>query len=229
MTMYLPPSKEPEACKYLDPASIVKLCPKASEITVYGWDHCQYHNVCDVLPTIIKLENFPIKKVFFCAVGNSFSTDEEATLSLEKRKLNILTYSDSEDWVKKAARPCKTGLANIILENCKRKEEGKSRIPILFLIDTDENRHPTTPESMTAKNGLNSLVTNKELRRAFKLCHDPRLMQKIRQEACESFIFVHMRKIGKETYRMEKTSPPWHCEKWMQAWEKRLAVSKSKP
>jgi hypothetical protein len=212
-------------CSSLDAASVTKTLKDADQVMVYGFNHCYYSEVKTCIENLVKKPGFPIKKTFDFEVGSPASSKELVT-TLEGREMNVIHEENSiED-------QCKCGIANLILENYKRKKEGRTLIPILFSIDIEGNPKSHTFKdivvNMTSKDPkFNQVITYKELRRAYKLCSHE--VPAIRDVARETFKFIRLKHAGKETYALEAIAAPWESPEFEACWVARKKLSKSKP
>lgn len=229
---------EPERCKFLDPDSIIQVCDGADQVVVYGWKHCNYHEVSDAIIKMSKASDFPIKRIFDYTMGNPF---KEGCCTLEGRDLNNLVFEGTEllstgsgvqttlDLVVKVIpRTCKTAITNLVLENYKRILEGDVPIPLLFCIDIDDNPQPFSIDRMTSKElQFNTQITYKELRRAYKLCtyYNPA----VRLAAEKTFKFVRLKKIGDVSYALQQIAAPWDHPNRTVYWLVRTLLKTSPP
>ncbi len=127
------------SCRDLDSDSVAKILKGGNQIMVYGFNHCQYMEVCAVVES--PKTKLPIKRVFDYYLGKFVGVSEENVTTLEGRKMNRLVYEDTS-MNYPLARQCKTGIVNLVLENYKRKKEGLPLIPLIFCVDIDGNPKP---------------------------------------------------------------------------------------
>lgn len=211
----------------LDYESVSQITENSNQAVVYGFQHCRYTQVTEAL----KNETSPIKKIFDCSIGGPFA-DISVMTTLEGRKLEQVRIPnlDRHDVVRELKQYCKAGLVNIIIENIKREKEGKPIIPVLFVTDIEENTHPIRSETIASKE--NTFVTMGELRRAYKLCHDPNLHLQVREMAQKTFKFVkvgHLSQSGVTEYYLSPIAPFWMALDWEKAWDHRKVQSTIKP
>lgn len=211
----------------LDLDSAHAICDGATQVMVYGFQHCRYTQVTEAL----KSEKSPFKKIYDCSIGGPFAPEEVMTTLEGKRLKQIpIPYLDQQNVVRELKQYCKAGLANMVIENVKRARQGLELIPVLFIVDIDGNNHPLTPDSVSNKQY--TFVTMGELRRAYKLCNDPGLHPKVRAIANATFKFVQTcqhHDDGVVTYSLKQIAPFWQQQGWSEAWETRLKQSAEEP
>lgn len=165
------------------------LISNTDAVMVYGYRHCYYSVVLKLLGAA-GLETMSYEKV--APREGGFDRSQ-------------LEYTHT-----KPSRQMKAALVNIVAENyfmVKDASPGEkvSLTRIIFCIDTNfalegekiQKFEPANFASKTKKilteNGevnSNDLYTNKELRRAYKLCTDPNLSEDLRAIAKKTFLFV---------------------------------------
>ncbi len=205
---------------------------------------------------------FPIKRVYTCGeLGDYRMAQSDGNTTVQGRQMNIVRYClESEadrlreslgkdvneagvkdDQQRHFSYICKAGVTNAVIENAKRIEENLAVNPFIFDIDIDANPWPSTPETIMTKEGANNdRVTNKELRRAWKLCYDPKVNPKIQAAAKKTFVFVKAKKSvdanGRPiqgAYTLEKIEAPWGADgnnpEWITAQKARATQHVDKP
>ena len=231
-------------CKYLEFANCLGTIAKEAHAPVVSrWSP----------PKKWQAKDFPIQRVYTCgALGNFAAPQSEGNTTLEGRQMNLIRYCSDEENARLQAslnksrsdkkveedqnrffsHVCKAGITNAVVENVKRIAEGRGVIPVVFLVDIDGNPWPSNPGSVTSRDGR---VTNKEMRRAWKLCFDPEIDPRIREAARKTFTFVKMKKTmsrdGKPIsggYSLEPIDPFWGRDgknsAWAMAWQRRTAT-----
>jgi hypothetical protein len=185
---------------------------------------------------LIGAPNYPIKKVHSYRIGDPFDSTAK---TIAGRRLNNLFFTGSEYLLQHQAPPpnvqkqvigreCKTAITNVVLENYKRKKEGKPLIPVLFCIDIDGNPNPARFDRLAAKHPkFNNQITYKELRRAYKLCTHEN--PSIRAVALETFKFIKLTKNRDGEYTPMSIAAPWAHSLFSSMWDMRKKVSKSQP
>lgn len=142
----------------------------------------------------------------------------------------------------------KNGLTNIVLENAKRIENGEERniIPLIFCIDVIDDGKRKARDRITAQKvfskeesddrwlgwDYNRLFTNKELRRAYKLCHHSN--EKICYAARKTIKLVSLvaqDKNSPKKYHLMSQELPWYkskkaAEEYSKAYQQRIKESK---
>lgn len=85
----------------------------------------------------------------------------------------------------KLSETCKNALVNLILENCKRKKAGQELIHLFFVIDKNSSSYPFSAVNIASEK-YDGLITNKELRRLYKLCNEVpnELISQVAKESC---------------------------------------------
>ncbi len=236
MTAISPSPSSPVEEPAFDISALDTICKGADQVMVYGWKHCLYHLVGQAICTMTVHPDFPIKKVFSYRIGNPSNPNAK---TLSGRKLNTLYFTGSDSSLKSKrpspalsqktiARECKTALTNLVLENYKRKSEGKPLIPILFCIDIDDNPTPASYSHIATKHPqFNEQITYKELRRAYKLCTHKNVL--VRKAALETFKFIKLTKNQEGDYTLKPVPAPWAHSQFPTVWNIRSKVSTSKP
>lgn len=169
-----------------------------NEAVIYGFYHCSYGIVRDLL------ENKGVKAGNHCG--------------LKDRKIYEIKDSDS----------CKSMLVNTILENHASLLNEKPIIPIIFCIDTSNNKFSITAKNILDKNQKSyKLVTHTELRRAYKLCYDPYIHPALREVAKKSFHFVKVEKINNTEIQLKALKAPWEAPDWDAYWAARKNQTKT--
>jgi hypothetical protein len=192
----------------------------ADQVMVYGWASCLYIEVGN---TLGKDPKSPVKKVFDCALGECSASEEEKT-TLEGRTMEQICASSTDS----IGRVCKAGIAALMLENYKRKQENLPLIPLIFCYDIEGKKRIITPESIASRDPeANKIITNKELRRCYKICceleKDPEL-KAIAEVAKESLKFVKLTGNESTEYKLELIHPFWESPKWETSWKERIAT-----
>ena len=206
-----------------DVHSAYKICDRAEEIMVYGFQHCRYTQVTEAL----RSDRSPFKKVYDCSIGGPYAPEDFMT-TLEGNRLSRISIPglDRDNVVRELKQYCKAGLVNMLIENVKRERQKKSLIPLLFIVDIDGNQHRLTPDAVSNKKY--TFVTMGELRRAYKLCEDPKLHPKIKEIARTTFKFAktcqHQDKKG-VYYSLQQIEPFWKNSGWDEAWQARISES----
>ncbi len=120
---------------------------------------------------------------------------------------------------------CKNTLVAVVVENCLRKSEGFPILPVIFCLSS--TKCPLLPIQWIADQELNDFevgwISNKELRRIYKLCNDPELSSEVKQVAKETFKCVHVHLPHLE---LEEIPPPW--EEQTAFWDQVRAEKKAK-
>lgn len=207
--------------------SLEKVCNHSNQLMFYGWDHTHYYEIISLLKMIKDDSNTIIKKHFDFWIGDKFKRDERVS-TLEGRKMERIEY-DSIVGASHSAKICKSAIVNLVLENCKRTQENLSLIPLIFCIDIDNNPYPKSVDSIATRAlPENSRITNKELRRIYKLCHLQNNF--IADIALKTVKFVKIYINDNIEYEFEELKPFWEDSKWKNSWELRqeTKVIKSK-
>lgn len=214
-----------EACTKLDAQSLLEICPDTDQIMVYGWGHCKYGSVITATREMSADVNFPIKAVHTWQAGYPGPLNTE-NRTLEGRVFNRISYGFPATHLQLNARVSKTGLTNLVLENCMRVRMGLDYIPLVFCIDIDGNPQPYSPETILSKEDkYNNQITHKELRRAYKL--STHVDKPLRWTAIETFKFVKLKRLGQGSYALEQIKAPWDNPDWEKYWMLREARSRS--
>lgn len=210
----------------LDPQSVMEICPEADEVMVYGWKHCKYGEVHDAIQGLATIEEFPIKKVHSWKAG--YIRSDETGKTLDGQIFSRLMFAEPENDIQKNSRPCKTALTNLVLENYLRDQEGLNCIPLIFCIDIDDNPKTCNSETILSRETANNnAITNKEIRRAFKLARYDDIG--VQWAANHTFKFVKLTKREDNSYSMEAIAAPWESDDWVTNWNLRQRLSTSTP
>lgn len=211
----------------LDYCSASDICGDASEVMVYGFQHCRYTQVTEAL----KEESSPFKKIYDCSIGGPFAPEEVLT-TLRGTHISQIAIPglDRDNVVRELKQYCKAGLTNMVIENIKRLKLGVPLIPVLFVVDIDGNKYRLQSETIASKE--HTFVTMGELRRAYKLCADPGLNPSVKKIANATFKFVKtcQKEVDGETsYFLKQIAPFWMNESWEECWGERMEISAIKP
>jgi hypothetical protein len=199
-------------------SSVSDVC-NTDQVMVYGWKHCLYVEVGMALAK----KDSPVKKILDCGIGLRFASMSQRT-TLEGRIIKQICASSIDS----TERVCKAGITSLMLENYKRKQRNFPLIPLIFCYDIESNKWISTPESITSRDAqFNNLVTNKELRRCYKMCceleKDPEL-KAIAEVAKESIKFVKLTGNDSTEYKLELIHPFWKSPEWETKWKERIAT-----
>lgn len=201
-------------------SGISNILYNSRQAVFYGFNHCRY----DELPQFF-ITNKIIDRAFkWFTFGMGFNSDK----TLEGRTIGVITSKDLR-------LSCKSLITLVIIENYKRKKEGLDLIPIIFVVDIDNNPYPMTVESVTTKEAyLNQKFTHCELRRCYRMIYDlPPDLKEISTIAQASIKFV---KVGNMIYdktkpislidvSLSEVQPIWNNPNWKKAWDERKAQS----
>jgi hypothetical protein len=207
----------------LDDRSLRLFCD-ANAAVFYGYSHCHYGAVSKVverdMPDVI---NLSLEDV--APRGGGYSPGFQ------------MVYQGS-----KVSRQMKAGLVNVvadnysILKNASAEEEVRLT-KVIFCVDTNFNPDGKDIPKFQLDNFLsktkkvntvdgdrnvnvNDLLTNKELRRAYKLCTDPMLSEDLRETAKKTFLFVRVNIQADEdrncVIHLEPLKSPFESIRWVQ-------------
>jgi len=224
-------------CSRISDQSVQNIIGESQTAMVYGFTHCKYYTVSQVLQ-----KHQDVSKIYDWTLGDESressypriacrQVDEEPVPQIDSGAFE-LNYHGSRYRHQHTTRYCKTGLVNFVLENYRNIEFGDGKIsPIIFCIDYEgeagPNPYPLTSEMLLSKtkcvkgtNGryieANRIITHAELRRAYKLCHDPRVEADVREVAQRTFKFVKVKeeRVLSESgdaflYELEQIAAPW--------------------
>lgn len=226
----LTPTVEAPKQSVLCMGKLLEICGEAGQAMSYGWEYCGFKFVMTSLQEHAKERTFPIQRVFDYTAGEPSWNARPSNTTLEGNRFNIIQFENDEFTTKRQAigRMCKTGITNLILENYKRDQEDYPIIPLLFLIDCDDNEKPFKMEHMTSKTSqCNNQITYKELRRAYKLWnHSNPSIRKITQETIK---FLKLIKVVDGVCDVEEISCPWDNVDFALLWQERLRLSAYAP
>jgi|GEM_PF-2783708 len=203
----------------IDNHSLGETVGPTSQLMLYGFGDCGYGHV---MRSFEKDRRHVIEKIFDYKFGREGEICSEVSPPVHKFFSVQLPGSDF-----------KTGLLNMVFENIKRRRAGLPRIPILFLIDKEDKDksiaryYPPSPSDVINKR---SILTMRELRRAYKLCEDPTLIEEIRDVAKQTFCFAQFRE--RSNFQFKKITAPWDGDSkaaWDEEWVKYKAASLGRP
>lgn len=238
--------------------SVHNILGESQTAMVYGFEHCKYSKVAQILQ-----RHQDVSNIYNWALGDESGDlgyhgipyqriDGEPMCQVESGAFE-LGYRGSRYRSQHITRYCKTGLVNFVLENYRNIEFGDGKIsPIIFCIDYEgeagPNPYPLTSEMLLSKtkcvkgtNGryieANRIITHAELRRAYKLCHDPRVEADVREVAQRTFKFVKVKeeRVLSESgdaflYELEQIAAPWEQPDFQEELAKRKShVSEPSP
>ena len=195
------------------------------EVMVYGYKGCEY------IPIMrgFKIDGFT---VYHSSLGNEYEPIPKTFIASPK----VISGSDliiSTDRDRSVARECKAGLTNLVIQNCRRYLAGMPLIPVVFCISIDSPivSYPETTAKTMLERSQKYIITHAELRRAYKLCHDPRIDRQIRsiaQQTFCSFVRVHCNtdEDGDTVYSLEPIPAPWNSPGFAQELRNREATPK---
>ncbi len=233
----------------INAGSIDQFCPD-NEAMVYGFEHCDFDRVRHCFGHFHLAKDYSLRHKEISLYTNVLGYDHRQEYNdlakrMDGRKIHQINagLTGISELSKAVLLGCKAALVNMVLENYQSQITGKKMVPIIFCIDITNNRFPLTSEDVLSKtktilkNGTtsslaNDLVTHKELRRAYKLCHDPMMPLKFREVAKESFKFVRVEEIRRDelsnleiSITLQPTSAPWEAKNWDNQWAMRKSLS----
>lgn len=217
-----------ESHRTISDQSVQNILGESRTAMVYGFASCKYWEVFLALH-----EHEKVSRVYNFCLGDECREikvweayqrlDGEWIHQIDSGTFELRNYGSRHE-KQGCARRCKTGLVNLVLENYRRVKYGDGQItPIIFCIDYEDeagpNPYPLTSERLLSKTRfaeghdgqyveMNRLITHSELRRAYKLCHDPRVDTEVRQIAHNTFQFVKVKEL-EDTYELERLVAPW--------------------
>lgn len=187
----------------LDKDSVNKILKNSNEVMVFGMNDCQYGELAQAL-AVLKLE-------VSMAVGH---------------QLEELNYSSSKNpggGIMGAL--CKNLLSSLILENYKRVQENKSIIPLIFCVgfESDTKKTELKVKYIAEEHYFWGSITNKELRRCYKLYAETD--SNIKQIAAQTFKFIKLKQgsINLDNYFLEEVPPFWEDNTFKEAWKIRIS------
>jgi len=187
--------------------SVNSICDHSDYIMVYGYSHCKYAGLKNSLSILQK-------KV------SAWQLDKHTSERNFNNGQNTELLESKRDDVKSR---WKTDMTNIVAENFKRsKEKGQKFISIIFCVDIDHNPYTYSYESVA----LSSRITDSELRRAYKLCHEFE-DKELKAIAQRTFKFVKVKMEGLNIIDVEPINAPWVHQNWAASWKKRKEQKKT--
>lgn len=194
----------------------ISQCAPNKQAMIYGLVTCDYKNVIDWLKTQKEQKQF--NDVFNYMLGSGGLSNDLTTF--EGREICQIIWSGNG--VKGGA---KSALANIVIENVKRKRAKLSLIPVIFIVDKDRKK-------LNIKKIINKVwtqdprdnITDAEIRRAYKLCFDPKLSAEIKDVAQRTFVFISLtsnKYSDLVKYKFTIRKAPWDSHEWQEGWTHR--------
>lgn len=187
----------------LDQNSVNRIIGSKKEVVVYGLTRCSYSEVIDELSNQ--------GRTVFHAMNYSDS-DVIAT-----------DYSIGLDYHTTIGRRCKAVITSIVLANYKNLNEGKEITPLLFIVAMSD---PTSTldlniETIARSRSGSASITDKELRRCFKMTHD--LNTDIQAVAMKTLRFAKLvyNKNDCNLYDLVEVQPFWQAKQWSKLWNER--------
>lgn len=188
--------------------SVAQLLKGIDHLVVYGWTHCLYEEVGG------SLQKHYNKSVYDYSLGDP--SEEDFVQERLIRKLQIPDESDGTI--------CKAALVNIVFQSFLAVQQDRPLIPILFITKNSDKKHSCNARTITTREStMNALVTNKELRRCYKLCHYK--VPEIAEIAKRSFIFVEItHQKSSNDCVLNPIAPFWEEVDWKFHWSQRQAT-----
>ncbi len=124
---------------------------------------------------------------------------------------------------------CKAGLVTMVLTNYQREKEDLPLIPIAFILEQESSKWDIKQAFDRARH---KSYTDAEIRRAYKLCCDPRVDERLRAIAQRSFNFLRINTLSDPTStepQFEKVPAPWDSDEWKELWSQWLSTKKTPP
>ncbi len=184
----------------LDPDSVKKIMGNSKGAVVYGLEKCLYKQV-------------------YASLARNYKTYDYSEV---KAPLVRFDHDGEKD---KLDRECKSAIISLVLDNFKRSKRGEMIVPLIFCVGKQEDGETfrLNVEQMATKSGSEGSITDKELRRCFKVF--AQLGPEIKMIAEQTFKFVNVRQDDKEEdlYHLDQVAPFWQDSNWNQLWQQRLA------
>lgn len=203
--------------------SLNTLLTGARRVMVYGYEYAHYYDVFEDISHNKK----KLREV------------EPITWSSVASVKEGLRFAESSKPFVNISRTCKTGLTNIFLDNYKKVKQGENPTLILFCVGTNMptgdlrgKKSPPLPEPETLADRNSpyySKITQKELRRMYKICcdisektSDPelRLLAEVAKKSVK-FVTVDYDETL-DQFVMHEVPPTWDDPRWGKVWAKRM-------
>jgi len=227
---------------YVDRKSFNYCCGHTKQVMVYGWSQCFFMLIAEALslgriiskPSLTGRVKYEGKiKVFSYLLGKEGTKDRNEFTTVENRIIRRIPVYQHKGRGDYHAAACKAAITNLILENYDRILHDLPIIPLIFAIDTKNNKHPSTPKTITSREkSLNDLVTHKEIRRCYRITElvkeldIPELDDVIQNTFC--FVKSIVKKDGRIILKRRKA--PWESKSWKAAWKTRgKSIPEDKP
>lgn len=116
----------------------------------------------------------------------------------------------------------KSGILNVIMENCHRANKNQSLVRLIFCVgikDADTDVALNASQVPSGKGAGN--ITNAELRLLYKLYSDYGPEVRVVMEKSVVFVHLHENKHKPNDYKLKVVPPIWHHANWQNTWELR--------
>ncbi len=133
-----------------DYSSIEAICGGSKQLMVYGFSHCGWDRMLSLLSSDIS----PFKQIFDHELG--WQTDPPPK-TLEGFPMVQIPHAGS------LASECKAGITNLILTNFLRKKKQQPIIPLLFLLDREQNPYPIFARDIAGRGGYGDFLPTSAL------------------------------------------------------------------
>ncbi|KTC80967.1 hypothetical protein [Legionella cherrii] len=178
----------------IDQESVNALCGESSEVVVFGFSKYDYEEVYKGINANNKIK--------------AFNYDD---YDLKHKELhNNIPYS--------MYRVYKLILNDLVVDNYKRKKEGKPIVPLIFVIGNSDESCEPRQIAKREEDPYEKWVTLTELRRVYKLTTE--FGAEFSQVARDTVKFVSLDTQSNPT-KLKPVSPFWESKDWQHDWEQR--------
>lgn len=184
----------------LDSDSIKQLIGESKDVIVYGFTDCAYTAV--------------------------FIALRECQYQVCHQEINTITYDETNG---KIGDRWKALLTSLVVENYKRELLKQPLVYLIFCVAYEDEHtskfiNISQVASSRSQRSPVSSITDKELRRSFKLYNET--TPEIKKIVQKSFKFVKVKKnLEKGDYQLEEVKPFWEEANWEKMWEARKQTS----
>lgn len=213
---------------YLNLDDFIQACAPHRQAMIYGTATCGYADIRAWLDN--QKDSGLFRDVFDHLLGEEECPPGEDYASLQHKtsdKRVVAKIHHGTGFMTKGM--CKAGLVNIVIENMKRNQEGIPIIPIVFVVEKDDEKLDIIQIANTASTRSKGF-TNSEIRRAYRLCFDPDVGEQIRDVARKTFSFISLTTnavTDSVQYSFSKRPAPWESAQWHVHWKNKDASTHS--
>ncbi|CAM2735015.1 Uncharacterised protein [Legionella steigerwaltii] len=183
----------------IDQESIKALCGESTEVVVFGFGKYDYKEVCHEINKNNGIQAFHSDDYLF-----------------KNEDLGKGTPHSMYGYFKLI-------LNDLILENYKKKKEGKPTVPLIFVVGKSSESYDPHQIAKREDDPYEKWVTLTELRRVYKLATE--FGPEFSQVALDTVKFVSLETLSDVT-KLKPVTPFWESKDWQSDWQKRKEETK---